>query len=168
MDKKRFAVIIAGLSANFGGGTTDVLVETWWRMLEKDGITADQFAAAAEGIIRTRKYKTMPTYAEIAEAVHGSVEDRAQVEASKVLNAVRVIGFYGQPKFDDPVTADLMSSRWRWQSFCQTLEESKVPFWTKEFIEAYRSHSKTPIAPVQIGHSGGGRDIRQLTQNIGK
>ena len=167
MDKKRFAVIIAGLSANFGGGATDVLVDLWWNMFAKDGVSGDQFATAAEDVIRTREYKSMPTYAEIIKSIHGTLDDKAQAQATKVLEQVRYVGSYGSPDFDDPVTAELMRTRWRWQSFCQTLEESKSPFFVKEFIEAYKSFTRQPENKLAIG-SGQARDIRQLTQDIGK
>lgn len=167
IDKNQFAKLIMILAENFGGEPSEALIETWWRMIQKNGISADQFRDAAESLIMNRKYKTMPTFAEIIESINGTVEDKAQLEASKVLNAVRVIGFYGHPKFDDPVTASLMSTRWRWQSFCQTLEESKVQFWVKEFVAAYLAASKQPEQHQQIGYGGFGRDVRQLTNGIG-
>lgn len=165
MDEKRFAVIIAGMSANFGGGATDILIETWWRMMKKDGITADQFAGAAEEIIRTRKYKTMPTYAEIIEIVYGSADDRAQVQVDIALSTMQRLEWGQAPKFDDPVTARLMTARWD-VAWYRQVEEKAIPFWRKEFIEAYKAYSRSE-AVLQVGYSGNGRDIRKLTQNIG-
>jgi len=166
MNKEKFAGLIMVLAENFGGEPSEALLEMWWSMANKDGITADQFAGAAEEIIRTRKYKTMPTYAEIVEAIHGSVEDKAQVQVDIALSTMQRLEWGQAPKFDDPVTARLMTTRWDIAWYRQ-VEEKAIPFWRKEFIEAYKSYSRAE-AVVQIGYSGNGRDIRQLAQGIGK
>ena len=60
---------------------------------------------AALAVVATRKFTTIPPPAEFLEFLTGgSLEDRGEVEAGKVLQAIGQHGRYSSVVFDDAVT----------------------------------------------------------------
>ena len=83
-----------------------------------------------------------PPVAIFIEAIQGKapeIEDKATNEAMKVLNAIRIYGYYNKPKFDDIITRSLVDRRFNWQTLCSTMKEDQEKWFIKDFVEAYTS-----------------------------
>ena len=78
----------------------------------------DQVVRAATKLVKTHRYNSMPTVADIInamdEVVRINTEQRAEIEAGKVLEHLHYFGSQVTPSFDDPITKHLMSHRWRY------------------------------------------------------
>ncbi|MBF0469461.1 MAG: hypothetical protein HQK61_11355 [Desulfamplus sp.] len=107
--------------------------------------TLDQISTAVTLLVKTRKNSFMPTTAEIVEAITGggtlSIEQKAEIEAGKVIAHVRTYGRSRAPRFDDPVTGYLMEKKWSYLSWVARLEESELKWWEKDFVRSYVAHA---------------------------
>lgn len=73
-DKKKFAILMAMLGTAFGEkGISPDRIEIYWAHL--NDIPVDTIAVAVKRIIKTRKFSSIPTIAEIREAALGRDED---------------------------------------------------------------------------------------------
>lgn len=166
-EKNQLASILFGLAGNFGDTVDKYTINIWCKAFRDDGVSIDQIRKAAGQILRKRKISKMPTYAEFIEYIHGDSKDKAQRQADTVLDFLRRNGAKGEPKFDDPVTAYLMSVRWQYQQWASSLKESEVVWWRKEFIEAYQSYAKNPEAIPTDRQLEGSEKVKQLAAGIG-
>lgn len=166
-DLKRFTKCTIGTLANSNAIATDSLLDLWFEAAKDDGITIEQWEAAAKKIIRGRKYTSQPTYADFYETIFGSPvteADQANNQAAHVLKQIRELGSYNTPSFEDPVTKKLMASRWSWQSVC-AMTEAELKWWAKEFIEAYQSAGKIDKQAMIESKS---EKLKMLASGIGK
>ncbi|WP_035242037.1 hypothetical protein [Desulfobacter vibrioformis] len=141
-DLKRFTEIMMAVAENYPGTTfTSNGLKLRFEALKEFSI--DQVSEAAVKLIRTHKYNSMPTTADIIDTMGGgvSVKDRAEIEAGKVLDHLRRYGKGIIPEFEDPVTRHLMSTRWRYGSWAAYVIESDLKWWHKDFVRAYQAHS---------------------------
>ncbi len=166
-ERQELANIVFGLASNFGDNLNQAGLELWATMFEQDGVSIDQIRQAAGQILRKRKISKMPTYAEFIEYIHGDSKDKAQRQADAVLDFLRRHGAKAEPRFEDPVTAYLMSVRWQYQQWASSLKESEVVWWRKEFIEAYQSYAKNPETIPTERRLEGSDKVKQLTAGIG-
>ncbi len=67
------------------------------------------------------------------------LESIAEQQAAIVLGAIARYGYRYMPKWKDPITAHLFSSRFKWQSLCDSLTDSERKWFVKEFKEAYQA-----------------------------
>lgn len=99
-------------------------------------------------LMTTRKYTTMPPPAEFLEFLTGgSLEDRAEVEAGKVLQAISQHGRYASVVFDDAVTqAVIVQAYGGWIKLCGDcgVEESEKWF-RKEFVKIHAAYSRRGV-----------------------
>lgn len=160
-DLMEFTIIIRGLGANFGAPVSKELYALWFDAFTADGITLDQIRGAARKILRTRKYSSMPPYAEFIEHIEGTAKDKAQAQADLVLEALRLQGSREKPRFTDPVTDYLMAHRWPWQKWGAGFLEKDIVWWRKDFIEAYESTNRTP-PPKMISQESAGKILKQI------
>jgi len=165
MDKELFAEIMSGLAANFGDTLNPALLKMWEKLFSQDKITIEQIQAAAVKILRTRKYKSMPTYAEFLDAINGTPKNNAEIQVDIVLDSLKKIGSLGEPIFMDPITNRLMHTRWPWKAWASSILTNEVKWWRREFIEAYLSYSESGIKPCDQISFGGA--VSRLTKNIG-
>ncbi len=105
--------------------------------------TIEQISEAAVKLISTHKYKNMPTTADIIEAMGGriTIEDRAEIEAGKVIDHLHRYGKMVIPEFEDPITKYLMSTRWRYCSWAARVVEDELKWWLRDFVRAYKAHT---------------------------
>ena len=88
----------------------------------------------------------MPNVKDFVDAINESkgiipVEEQAEIEAGKVLQHLRQYGAATSPRFDDPVTRELMNGQWRYGAWARQVLESDLPWWRKDFVRAYKAHS---------------------------
>ena len=139
---KEFSDIMLAIANNYPGTKfTSAGLRLRFEALKEFSI--EQISEAAVKIISTHKYNTMPTTADIIDAIgcRISVTDRAEIEAGKVLDHLRRYGKGIVPEFEDPITQYLMSSRWRYSSWAAYVAESDLKWWFRDFIRAYKAHA---------------------------
>ncbi|HAR32535.1 MAG TPA: hypothetical protein DCR95_00115 [Desulfobacter sp.] len=141
-DIKAFTDIMLAIADNYPGATfTSAGLKLRFEALKEFSI--DQVSEAAVKLIRDHKYNTMPTTADIIEAMGGkiSVKDRAEIEAGKVLDHLHRYGKGVIPEFEDTITQYLMSTRWRYGSWAAYVAESDLKWWFRDFVRAYQAHA---------------------------
>lgn len=161
MNKDKFSAAMKALAVNAGTELTKDILSLYYETLKR--FTDDQFDSAVKKILLTWKYNRIPPIAVIVENIEQNgpqrIEDRAEIQATYVISCI------GQnyPVFSDPVTAHLMSRRWRWNTWAPAVLESELKWWAKEFKDAYRAFSG-PDTTLQIEEMP---ELRKLTENIG-
>lgn len=78
------------------------------------------------------------------EAAGVSQEDRSELAWMEIENAIRMIGSYGTLKLEDKVALAAVKSLGSWKDLCMT-DIDKMQWKRKEFIEAYKTFSNTPL-----------------------
>ncbi|SBW05557.1 conserved hypothetical protein [uncultured delta proteobacterium] len=129
-DFDRFDALIQGVADCYGQTLTAQGIAMRFKMLEQ--FEFPEVERAALSIMATRKYTSMPTPADFLEHLGGgSIEDRAEVEAGKVLQAIGRHGGYASVVFDDPTTqAVIVQAYGGWAQMCAEcgVEESEKWF----------------------------------------
>lgn len=144
-DGEKFGEIMFGLAENYPGTnlTTNGLRMRFEALKE---FSIDQVGQAATTLLKTHRFNTMPTVGDFISSIdEGSgnipVEDRAEIEAGKVLDHLHRYGKGVIPEFEDPVTQYLMSTRWRYCSWAAYVVESDLKWWSRDFVRVYRAHA---------------------------
>lgn len=169
-DEKRFSEIMIGLAENFPGTRLSFIgIDARFNALQDYSI--GQIEVAANELMRIHRYNTMPTVGDFIKVIdhpsgHLSLDDRAEIEAGKVLKHLRWYGCSRLPRFDDPVTRHLMNSRWRYSSWASWVMEADLKWWHREFLQAYKAHA----VAVRAGYLLPARipELEKLSGTIGK
>ena len=153
-DFKPFSALIQGVAECYGQTLSAQGVILRFALLEQFGYA--EVRKAALSIMATRKYTTMPTPADFLEHISGgSAEDKAEVEAGKVLDAIGRHGGYASVVFDDPTTqAVIVQAYGGWPKLCAEcgVEESEHWF-RKNFAKTWAAYSRQGVK--QSGHLPG-------------
>lgn len=153
-DFKPFSALIQGVAECYGQSLSAQGIALRFRLLEQFDFA--EVKKAALSIMATRKYTSMPTPADFLEHISGgSAEDKAEVEAGKVLDAIGRHGAYSSVVFDDAVTqAVIVQAYGGWVKLCQTcgVEESENWF-RKNFAKTWAAYSRQDVK--QSGHLPG-------------
>ena len=167
-DIKQFTEIMMGLAENYPGAilTSNGLK---LRLAALKEFSIDHVARAAMKLVRTHKYNSMPTVADFINAMDpGRIDpdQRAELEAGKVLGHLRNYGKSVSPRFRDPITRYLMTTRWRYYAWASSVKEDDLKWWSRDFVRAYKAHAVAanagfylPVNPVvrRVVHSVGER-----------
>lgn len=157
-DFTRFSALMLGLAENFGQSLSPQGIALRFRALADHGI--DEVEQAALSLMLHRKYTSMPTAAELLEHVHGgSVEDKAEVEAGKVLTAISDYGSYASVVFDDAVTqAVIVQAYGGWVKLCADCGTEEPEKWfRKDFARIWAAYSRQGVQ--RHGHLPGRTEI---------
>lgn len=153
-DFKPFSELIQGVAECYGQSLSAQGVALRYKLLER--FSLPEVEKAALSIMATRKYTTMPTPADFLEHISGgSAEDKAEVEAGKVLAAIGKHGAYASVVFDDAVTqAVIVQAYGGWPKLCADcgVEESEHWF-RKNFAKTWAAYSRQGVK--QSGHLPG-------------
>lgn len=153
-DFKPFSVLIQGVAECYGQSLSAQGIALRFKLLEQFDFAEVQNAAYS--VMATRKYTSMPTPADFLEHISGgSAEDKAEVEAGKVLAAIGKHGGYASVVFDDAVTqAVIVQAYGGWVKLCQEcgVEESENWF-RKNFAKTWAAYSRQGVK--QSGHLPG-------------
>ncbi|MDR2489714.1 MAG: DUF6475 domain-containing protein [Desulfovibrio sp.] len=129
-DFDRFDSLIQGVADCYGQTITAQGIALRFKMLAQ--FDYPEVEQAALSIMASRKYTSMPTPADFFEHLGGgSAEDKAEVEAGKVLQAIGRHGGYNSVVFDDPTTqAVIVQAYGGWAQMCAEcgVEESEKWF----------------------------------------
>lgn len=145
-DFKPFSVLIQGVAECYGQSLSAQGIALRFKVLEHCDVSEVQKAALS--IMATRKYTSMPTPADFLEHISGgSAEDKAEVEAGKVLAAIGKHGAYASVVFDDSVTqAVIVQAYGGWPKLCADcgVEESENWF-RKNFAKVWAAYSRQGV-----------------------
>lgn len=152
-DKKEFAEIMVALAENYSQTLTRQGLALRFMALREHGIEA--IRKAAMSLMVSRRYTTMPTVADFLDHLGGgSLEDRAEVEAGKVLEAIRRHGAYASVVFDDAVTMAVIEKGFGgWPKMCAEQRGAEEKFWRRDFVKMYLAYSRVGIKV--FGHLSG-------------
>lgn len=164
----RFAEIILGMAGNFQGMVEKNTMKLWFRIFNNNKYTIQQLSQAAIKIIENRQYKSMPPWAEIQEAIEFCsgkipVKNKALLEVNNILKQIEEVGYYGIPSFNDPITANLLKTRWKWRDICD-LETNKIQWFVKEFVEFYLAHAEAGVLALAAPNN----EVAGLIESIGE
>lgn len=161
-DKTSFAQIMIGLAENYDKTLTREGIKLRFEALRQ--FPLDAVKAASMSLLASRKYNSMPTVADFLEHIGGgNAEDKAEIEAGKVVEAVRSVGAYRSVVFDDPVTMAVISRAFGgWVRLCQNMTDREEKFFRREFKQAYGSYSRQGI------REGGALLGLSESQNVGR
>ncbi|SCY46279.1 hypothetical protein [Desulfoluna spongiiphila] len=162
-ERKHFATTMIGIGQNYGVQLEPHFLEFMLKAL--GNYTMAQIEAAALQIVRTRKYTTMPTIADFVEAIEGSADDKASVQALLVWDAIRRHGVYACPVFEDPVTNRVVSQL-GWKSICATPDSDRSWF-LRNMAAAYKAHRKCDEVKAISGPTAVGGLIQGVVKSIG-
>ena len=163
-DIDRFGNAFGSLCEVFEKQSSPVIIKAYFRALEGFDI-AQVEKALWESIT---KFKFFPKPVEIITLITGGEtkpEDIAMGQVTEIMRQVRELGYYNTPVFGDPVTADLMASRWSWKAVC-SMTETEHKWFAKEFVDAYRAHrGRNKQLTIECGQTN---RLRLLAGGIGK
>lgn len=147
-DRTRFGLAVTLLAENFSANVSPALVALWFRELSPHAL--EDVLCAFRGVVRQRRYTKMPTLADVLDQLGGNVEDRAQIAAARVLEAVRHHGAYRSVAFDDPVIhAVIVQVYGGWVRLC-AMDDDQARFFGPQFARAYVSYARSGAA--RYGH----------------
>ena len=157
-DFKPFSALIQGIAECYGQSLSAQGIALRFKLLEQFSFAEVQNAALS--IMATRKYTSMPTPAEFLEHIGGgAAEDKAEVEAGKVLVAIGRHGAYASVVFDDAVTqAVIVQAYGGWPKLCVEsgpgCEKGESEHWfRKNFAKTWAAYSRQGVK--QSGHLPG-------------
>lgn len=148
-DLEKFVEIMMGLAENYPGTRlTESGLDMRFEALKDYSIS--QVAGAAIKLIKTHRFNSMPTTADMINAMGArmSIEQLAEIEAGKVLDHLSKFGIMTPPRFKDPITRHLMSGRWKYRAWASRVQEHDLKWWSRDFIRAYKAHA----AGIEAGH----------------
>ena len=155
-DKPEFLNSFMTMAEMFGQEPTDATIDAWWTIFKK--YTLEQFQAGVTTALATLKnYGRLPMPADLIEIITGgpgNLADRAEVEASKVLQAVKHEGAYKSIQFDDAVTAAVIQQGFGgWIKLCEDLRSDSEKWFRKDFFQMYGAYARQGI--THNGHLAG-------------
>lgn len=142
-DFKRFKEMITGVAECYGQAVTAQGIALRFKMLEQ--FEFPEVEKAALSILASRKYTTMPTPADFLEHLAGgSAEDKAEVEAGKVLDAIKQHGGYNSVVFDDPTTQAVIHQAYGgWVKLCEDCGAEESEKWFRQgFAKSWAAYHR--------------------------
>lgn len=153
-DFDRFDALFQGVAECYGQTLSAQGIALRFKLLERFDFAEVQNAALS--VMATRKYTSMPTPADFLEHISGgSAEDKAEIEAGKVLDAIGRHGGYASVVFDDAATqAVIVQAYGGWPKLCADcgVEESENWF-RKNFTKTWAAYARQGVK--QSGHLPG-------------
>lgn len=138
--KRAFATLMALLGTAFGGhGMTPAQIDVYWDCLRDLDVNA--LAVAVRRIIQTRKYSSIPTIAEIREAVLGRDEDIETAALVAWGEATRAVGRGTYIADGGPIDEAIRVAFGGWARFGETDMANEMAD-RKHFLAVYRGLAK--------------------------
>lgn len=124
-DKKKFAILMALLGTAFGGqGMTTAQIDVYHAHLSD--IDLDRLGGAVKTIIKTRKYSSVPTIAEIRDAALGRDEDIETAALEAWGRASRAVGRGLYLREDPAINEAVRVAFGGWERFGETDPENEM------------------------------------------
>jgi len=139
-DKIRFTAAMKALAVNASVEITKDTLRLYFEALKDFDIS--EIETGTHKLLLEWEYNRMPPLSALVKKIQGEqpkIEDRALVEANKILDHLRLYGATKWPEMSDPITRQLMTTRWHYLKWAGQVVESELKWWVKEFVEAYQS-----------------------------
>lgn len=150
--------MLDALAANFNQNQPmdSALKKLWLEILKP--YSAEHVTRAVMQVINTYKYKTLPPFAVLQDALddldgtsEAVIDQMALAEWNLLQTTIRKIGSYRTPELH-PTTAYALSTMGGWSGACGWME-ADMPFRKKEFLEAWKnSHNR--VYQMALGAAG--------------
>lgn len=141
---KRKAEAIASLGEVFKPALSDTAVQLYVAALQD--LTADEVLRACACLLTTAKFR--PTPSEIREAAGAggiSNSDRATLAFAALEKAIRTVGYYRSPDFDDQLINATVRMLGGWERACEIPSEEFDKWYRKEFDRTYQTLLRTGV-----------------------
>ncbi len=133
MEYSEFARIFVKLQYYFGSELDDSIVNIYWESLKT--LKTEQLLAASQRAIAECQW--MPKIAELRKLAGISTERDAAAAWTTLLTAMRRVGSYDSPEFDDPVIPIVAKELGGWVMLCRTPLEDLLYRVKPQFLRAY-------------------------------
>ena len=162
-DKIRFTAAMKALAVNASVEITKDTLRLYFEALKDFDIS--EIETGTHKLLLEWEYNRMPPLSALVKKIQGEppkIEDRALCEANKILDHLRVHGAGVWPEMSDPITRQLMTTRWHYPTWAGQCVESENHWWAKEFCEAYRStNAVNPALEIPC-------QVRPMLKMVGK
>lgn len=142
LNKERFVVTLTGLCDLYGKIPSEFIFDTYYAIFQDYDNQA--FEGAINTCLKNRVYNTLPKPAEILEYLEGTKDDKALAAWLQAKEAVRKVGYYQTPDFQDPAISHAIVELGGWMEFCSAPVE-ELPFIEKRFMDLYRLFLKRGV-----------------------
>ncbi|TES88934.1 MAG: hypothetical protein E3J94_07165 [Desulfobacteraceae bacterium] len=144
-NRDSFDEFMAALGDIYDKEITEFITSIYWRILEK--YSDEQCNKMFNDALIT--FKFFPKPVELIELITGgkdNLEDKAQVEALKVLQAIRRIGGGDSVIFEDPVTTAVIKMGFNgWVQLTADLLVENEKWFAKDFCKIYETYARQGI-----------------------
>lgn len=159
---QRKTAAVMALAENHKTEVSQTLMTMWLRAMKP--YSAEQVEAGVERLIMTCKTQKMPPYAVLDEAIREASgipspldqqkakEAQAEAEWAQVLDQVRRVGSYGNPRFH-PTTQRVLRSMGGWSALCESMTSANRDFKRRDFISMWQTYHETGDA-MELGAFG--------------
>lgn len=131
-----------GLCELFGVAADEFKTELYFRALSR--FSAQEVARGIDRAITQCRFFPKPV--ELLELIQGCPEDIAEVEAGKVVEAVKRVGSWKSVVFDDAVTAAVVEQGFGgWVKLCSELTARDEKWFRKDFCKLYVSFARQNV-----------------------
>ncbi len=124
-DTGKFSDAMGVMCEVFSKELSPLAIQTYFRAMERFQVEQIE-GAISEAIVSCRFFPKPVELIEFITGKSGNLADIAEVEAGKVLQAVKQIGHYNSVKFDDPVTTAVIHMGFGgWSKVCQEMRSNE-------------------------------------------
>ncbi|WP_430735151.1 DUF6475 domain-containing protein [Halodesulfovibrio aestuarii] len=141
-DREQFLSRFIGLCELFNIEASEFKTEIYFRALSRFDVQA-VVQGIDNAIVRC---KFFPKPVELIELIQGSPEDVAEIEASKVWEAISRVGGHTSVVFDNPVTAAVVEHGFGgWVKLCSEMKANEEKWFRKDFIKTFSSFARQNV-----------------------
>ncbi|SIO26006.1 DUF6475 domain-containing protein [Halodesulfovibrio marinisediminis] len=131
-----------GLCELFGVAADEFKTELYFRALS--GFSAQEVVRGIDRAVTQCRFFPKPV--ELLELIQGCPEDIAEVEAGKVVEAVKRVGSWKSVVFDDAVTAAVVEQGFGgWVKLCSDMTARDEKWFRKDFCRLYVSFARQNV-----------------------
>lgn len=159
---RRKTAAVYGLAKTCGFRMDDDVLKIWFMALED--FSAEQVEKGIALAIKTEEYSKMPVPAKIIRKIREACgipspldrqkakEAQAEAEWAQVLDQVRRVGSYGNPKFH-PTTQRVLRAMGGWSALCESMTSANRDFKRRDFVSMWQTYHETGDA-MELGAFG--------------
>jgi hypothetical protein len=159
---KRKTAAVYGLAKAYGFRMDDDVLKIWFMALAD--FSAEQVEKGVALAIKTEEYSKMPVPAKIIRKIREACglpspldqqkakEAQAEAEWAQVLEQVRRVGSYGNPRFH-PTTGRVLRAMGGWSALCESMTSANRDFKRRDFISMWQTYHETGDA-MELGAFG--------------
>ena len=160
--EQRKVAAVYGLASVCGTTINENAIKIWLMALED--FSAEQVEKGIALAIKTEEYSKMPVPAKIILKIREACgipspldrqkakEAQAEAEWAQVLDQVRRVGSYGNPKFH-PTTQRVLRAMGGWSALCESMTSANRDFKRRDFISMWQTYHETGDA-MELGAFG--------------